>query len=101
MCAGQSSSLPAKHNLRLALDPSPDARTQEPTCAEVHPPPQDLREFRLQVEEAEPRRVPRFKVDEHVNVALRLKIFAEDRPEQGQPPDVVTPAKPRNLPGRR
>lgn len=60
---------------------------------EVHRPSQKLRKLALKREEAKPRDMTLFELDEHVHVALRAEIIPENRAEQGKPPDVVPPAE--------
>jgi hypothetical protein len=47
----------------------------------------------LHGEEGEARAVTGLELDEHVHVALGREVVPQDRPEEGETPDMVTPAE--------
>jgi len=62
------------------------------TAASEQPP-----EFVLDVNDAEPRYLPRLGLDRHVHVAVRPELIAQHRPEQRQPTEVMPSAELRDL----
>lgn len=82
-----------EHDLRLGLDLRPNWGAEKLRRVEIDGPSQDLREFFLYVEERESWRVAVFELHEHVDIAIAPERSAERRAEQGQPSDVMTPAK--------
>ena len=52
---------------------------------------EELAQLVLEGDEAEARGAPRLELDEHVDVALRREVIAEDAPEQREADDAVAP----------
>jgi hypothetical protein len=53
----------------------------------------DLRQFFFDIHDAEAHRIPGLKLDQHVDIAVRSEIIAQDRTIQGELADVMPPAE--------
>jgi len=56
---------------------------------QVDLPTQEGREVVLEVHQRETGNVPGLELDEHVDVAVRSEVVAENRAKEGESPDVV------------
>src|ERR1700693_1202407 len=81
------------HLLGLSQDLVAEVLAQRVHGVQVDPPAQDLRQLILHAREREARRTTRLKLDQHVNVAIRREVVAQDRTEEGEPANVVTAAE--------
>jgi hypothetical protein len=92
--AGRSIALLVVQNLLLGEDAGADPAVQRRALDEIDlASPEQLPQLRLGVQDGADRPVARLEVDQHVDVAPRPKVVAEDRAEQGEPPDAVAPGK--------
>jgi hypothetical protein len=72
---------------------------------QIDRPPHQFGQFILQGKKGEPRYVARLKLDQHIHIALRAEVIAQDRAEQRQLADVVATTEilyglPRKLDGQ-
>src|SRR6266508_377622 len=93
-CVGSRSSSSDIERLGLAQHLVPNEWMQGLRHVEIHLAPQEAGELLLDLRQGEVRiSVLGLELDEHVDVAVGSEVVAEDRAEQGQPADVVPPAK--------
>src|SRR5690349_960459 len=94
MCASESlASCRDILNFGLAQGFIAEVVAQEPRCVQVDAASENPRELILHGEEGETRRAPREELDEHVDIAVRPEIVAQDRSEERELPDAVTAAE--------
>jgi hypothetical protein len=79
--------------LRLAHHLVAKVAAQRPGCVQIDPASQNTGQLFLEVEEGEAGYVTGFELHEYIHVAFCGKVCAQDGPEQGEPPDVVTTAE--------
>jgi hypothetical protein len=60
---------------------------------EVHLAAEDLGKLGFHPKEVEPWYVIGLELDQHIDIAVGTEILSQDRPKQGQAPDVVPPAE--------
>jgi hypothetical protein len=75
----------------------PEIGTQTGRCVQVHFSSQQSRQFLFHREEGQPRDVAALELNEHVDVAIRPEVSAEDRAEERELANVMTPAEIGNL----
>jgi hypothetical protein len=80
-------------NLGLSQDLAAKIGAQKTRRVQVDLAPKDLRQLSFQREEPEAWYVIRLELDQNINVAIRPKVIAKHRPEQGKPADMVVPAE--------
>ena len=77
--------------LRLGPNLLPEIGAEKRWRIQVDRPSEDRRELVLHGKEGQPRNMSGLEFDQHVDVALRAKIIAQDRAEECEPCDMMPP----------
>src|SRR5215469_9287082 len=83
-------------NLGLGKYSIAEVTAQEPRCVEIDGSAQDSRQLVLHREKFEAGSVSRLELHDHIHVAVRQKVFAQNRPEERELSNMIAPAEVAN-----